>query len=89
MTHFDFPIVLQIFSTNGFIALNGLKTSRMNIVSRPWICNTEIAEKLGIVEGSPIFKRSRTYYADDERIIAFIDIVPTANATERDLTIKW
>ena len=76
-------------STEGLIQFNEIKTDRITVENRPWICNAEVGEVLGIPEGSAIFRRLYTSYSTDNRILSCVDIFPTANATIRELKLRW
>ena len=80
---------IKSFAAEGFIRFNGIKTARITSESRPWICNAEIAEILGVSEGSAIFRRLYTHYSEENRILTCVESFPTANATIRELKLEW
>jgi GntR family transcriptional regulator len=76
-------------ATEGLIQFNGIKTDRITAENRPWICNAEVGEVLGVSEGSAMFRRLFTHYSTDNRILACVESFPTANATIRELKLQW
>jgi len=80
---------IRRIATDGLIQFNGIKTDRITAENRPWICNAEVGEVLGIPEGSAMFRRLYIHYSADNRILACVDLFPTANATIRELKLQW
>lgn len=76
-------------AAEGLVQFNGIKTVRMTSEVRPWICNAEIGEMLGISEGSAMFRRLYTHYSLDNRILAYVESFPTANASIREMKLEW
>ncbi len=73
----------------GGVQINGIKTDRITSETRPWICNAEVGQILGVSEGSAMFRRLYTHYASDHRILAIVESFPTANASIREIKLEW
>jgi len=76
-------------AVEGLVQFNGIKTVRIAQETRPWICNAEIGEILGVSEGSAMFRRLYTHYSSDNRILACVESFPTANASIREIKLEW
>ncbi len=80
---------IKSFAAEGFVQFDGIKTVRISIELRSWICNAEVGKVLDISEGSAMFRRLYTHYATDNRILAIVDSLPTVSATIRELKLEW
>ena len=73
----------------GLMMIKNHKTLRIKQTLRPAICNRETAARLGLPPGSFIFRKQWTYYLEDRRILASLDILTTTNALVRDIDVRW
>ena len=71
------------------LQLNGLATDRIILLTRPWICNAQIGEKIGIQEGNALFRRFYTYYATDNRILTCFESIGSSVILTRDIKLQW
>ena len=68
--------------------LKGLKSVRIIQIVRPWLCDKECGEMLGLVEGTPIFQRSWTVRDGNKQVLICIESFSTVNALSREINIK-
>ncbi len=80
---------IRTSALEGLVQFNGIKTDRMTLETRPWICNAEVGKILGILEGNAVFRRMYTHYSADNQILACAENIATANATIQELKLKW
>jgi len=80
---------IRRFASERLLRFNGIKTDRITVETRPWICNAEVGEILGVSEGSAIFRRLHTHYSADDRILAVVEHYPTVNASIREHKLEW
>ncbi len=73
----------------GLLQLNGLTTDRITLLTRPWICNAQIGEKIGMQEDNALFRRFYTYYATDNRILACFESIGSSVILTRDIKFQW
>ncbi|MEW6187029.1 MAG: GntR family transcriptional regulator [Thermodesulfobacteriota bacterium] len=74
---------------DSILQLGPFKTERIVRISRPWICNLEMAERLNVLEGTALFRRLFLYYTEDHRLLAVCDYVATSHATYQETKIDW
>lgn len=74
---------------NGLIEFNHHRTERIVAITRPWICNAEIASRFDILEGTPVFRRMQLYYSREDTLLACCDYIPTTHETYRETLIDW
>lgn len=77
------------YSANGFIDFGEFRTDRIVRITRPWICDADIAERLGILEGTAVFRRMLLHYTKEDRLLAYGDYVATTHATYKETRIDW
>lgn len=77
------------YALNGLIEFKNHRTVRIVGITRPWICNAEIAAKFQILEGTPVFRRMQLYYTKEDKLLAYADYIPTTHATFRETRIDW
>jgi GntR family transcriptional regulator len=80
---------LRASAPEGLIEFNEIKTDRMTLEARPWICNAEVGKILGVLEGSAISRNMCTHYSEENRILACVETIPRVNATFRELKLEW
>jgi len=50
---------------------------------RPWICDAEIAELLGIPDGTPVFHRIWVFHSPQDEVLVVSESITTANSLVR------
>ena len=74
-----FTAMRYLFRDQQFRAVRGRQTIR------PWICTRDVEKYLGLAEGTPILRRSWTYYNRDGRITLHTDNLTTSPVLVRDV----
>jgi DNA-binding GntR family transcriptional regulator len=77
------------YALNGLIEFGNYRAERIMRITRPWICDAEIAQKLEILEGTALFRRLLLYYTKEDRLMACCDYIATAHATYKETRINW
>ena len=80
---------LSDYAPNGFIEIGEHRAERILRISRPWICDTEVAQKFDILEGTAIFRRMLLYHDKNDRLMVCCDYSATAHATYQESRIDW
>jgi len=80
---------LTEYALNGLIEFGDFRAARIARITRPWICDAEMAQKLEILEGTPVFRRMLLYYTKEDRLMACCDYIATSHATYVETRIDW
>lgn len=67
------PVYERVFK------LKNIKAAHTVESIRPWLCDNESAEKLGVVAGTPLFHRTSVATDEDNRILFIRETLTTAN----------
>ncbi len=75
------------YALNGLIEFGDYRAERIVRITRPWICDAEIGQKLEILEGTPLFRRLLLYYTKEDRLLACSDNIATAHVMYQETRI--
>jgi GntR family transcriptional regulator len=75
---------IQILLTNQKL----FKISGVKQIIRPWFCDSDSAQLIGVPEGTPIFHRTWIFYLEGDLPFHYLENLTTAYALERYLAFK-
>lgn len=77
------------YALNGLIEFGEYRAERIVRITRPWICDADIAQKFDMLEGTAVFRRLLLYYTQSDRLMACGDYIATTHATFKETRINW
>ncbi len=80
---------IQEIAAEGFLKIKDIKGDRFLQTIRAWNCSEEMGEKLGLLEGTPILRRTCVIYTADNRILLYLEFLTTTHAVLKEVKIDW
>lgn len=68
--------------------MDGSKLFKLVQKIRPWICDSESAELLNQMAGTPVFHRSWLYLDQDNRPLAYTEVLTTAETLTNEIIVR-
>lgn len=64
------------------------RTIKTTEITRPWICDSEAGELLGMPDGTPIFHRTWIFRAPEDVVLLVTEIITTATTDIREVELQ-